>query len=236
MTKLSYLNNTYLFTSEATFIEIRENEKGKAIILDETIFYPQWGGQPSDKGEIIVGENIFIVNDVRLDENWTVYHFGEFKKGEFKKGDKVSLIIDKERRILNARLHSAGHLLDCAVFKMGIENLKATKWYHFPDAPYVEYDWIIENPNEIITILQNYSNELIEQNLQIDKKDLSNEEAQSNGIVAPIGKSARVIIFSWFPICGCGGTHINNTSEIGKLIIKKIKSNKGISRISYTIE
>jgi alanyl-tRNA synthetase len=41
MTKLNYLDNTYLFESKAIFVEIRENEKGKAVILDETIFYPQ---------------------------------------------------------------------------------------------------------------------------------------------------------------------------------------------------
>ncbi|PIS39583.1 MAG: alanyl-tRNA editing protein AlaX, partial [Candidatus Nealsonbacteria bacterium CG08_land_8_20_14_0_20_38_20] len=114
MTKLNYFDNTYLFESEAIFIEIKENEKGKAVILDATIFYPQGGGQPADKGEIVSGDNIFVVSDVRLDESGTVWHFGEFKTGEFKQGDKVDLKIDKDRRILNAKLHSAGHLLDCA--------------------------------------------------------------------------------------------------------------------------
>ena len=118
MTKLNYLDNTYLFESEAIFIEIKENEKGKAVILDETIFYPQGGGQPADRGEIVSGDNIFAVSDVRLDETGTVGHFGEFKQGEFKQDDKVDLKIDKDRRILNAKLHSAGHLLDCAVSKI----------------------------------------------------------------------------------------------------------------------
>ena len=112
MTKLNYLSNTYLFDSEAIFVEIKENEKGKAVILDKTIFYPQGGGQPADKGKIISGDTIFIVNDVRIDEVGIVWHFGEFSNGQFKIGNKVILKIDKDRRKLNAKLHSAGHLLD----------------------------------------------------------------------------------------------------------------------------
>jgi Ser-tRNA(Ala) deacylase AlaX len=236
MTKLNYLDNTYLFESEAIFVEIKENEKGKAIILDETIFYPQGGGQSADKGEIVLANNIFVISDVRLDETGTVWHFGEFKNGSFKQGDKVRLKIDKDKRILNAKLHSAGHLLDCAVTKMGIENLKPTKGFHFPDGPYVEYNGIIENPAEIIPILQKNIDELIAQNLQVEKKDLSTEEAQKMGIWAPIGKSARVVNFAGFPICGCGGTHVNSASEIGKIVIRKIKSNQGKTRIAYAIE
>lgn len=170
MTKLNYLDDTYIFESQAIFVEVRENEKGKAIILDETIFYPQGGGQPADKGEIISGNTIFTVNDVRLDENGTVWHFGEFKNGEFKQNDKVFLKIDKDRRIANAKLHSAGHLLDCAVSKMGLENLTPTKGFHFPDGPYVEYDGIIENPADIIPALQKNIDDLVKQNLPVEKK------------------------------------------------------------------
>lgn len=235
MTKLNYFDNAYLFESEAIFVEIKENEKGKAVILDETIFYPQGGGQPADKGEIIFGDKIFAVNDVRLDETGIVWHFGEFKNGEFKQGDKVILKIDKDRRILNTKLHFAGHLLDCAVSKMGIENLKPTKGFHFPDGSYVEYDGIIENSAEIIPILQKNIDELIAQNLQVERKDLSPEEAQSKGVLAPAGKSARVINFAGFSICGCGGTHVNNASEIDKIIIRKIKFNQGKTKITYSV-
>lgn len=235
MTKLNYLDDTYLFEAEAIFIKVKENSIRKAVVLDETIFYPQGGGQPADKGEIISGDNIFAVSDVRLDETGTVWHFGEFKNGEFKQNDKVILKIDKDRRILNAKLHSAGHLLDCAVSKIQIENLKPTKGFHFPDGPYVEYDGTIENPAEIIPILQKNIDELIKQNLNVERKNLSPKEAQDNNICAPVGKSARVINFTGFSICGCGGTHVNTTSEIGKIIIRKIKSNQGKTKIAYTI-
>lgn len=236
MTKLNYLKDTYVFESNAIFVEIKENEKGKAVILEETIFYPQGGGQPADKGQIISDSAVFSVSDVRLDENGTVWHFGEFENGKFQKGDKVSLKIDKDRRIENAKLHSAGHLLNCAVTKMGIENLEPTKGFHFPDGPYVEYNGTIENPADIIPELEKTVNELIAENLQVEKQDLSPEEAKSQDVWAPEGKTARVVNFAGFPNCGCGGTHVNSASEIGKIIIRKIKSKKGITKIAYSVE
>lgn len=236
MTKLNYLNDTYVFKSNAIFVEIKEQEKGKAIILDETIFYPQGGGQPADKGKIISDNAVFSVNDVRLDENGIVWHFGEFKSGEFQKGEKVTLKIEKEKRITNAKLHSAGHLLDCAVKKMGIENLEPTKGFHFSDGPYVEYKGTIENPAEIIPELEKILNELIAQNLQVEKHDLSPDEAKAQKVWTPESKSARVVNFAGFSNCGCGGTHVNSASEIGKIIIRKIKSKKGVTKIAYSME
>jgi len=236
MTKLNYLNDTYAFESEAKFVEIKENEKGKAVILDETIFYPQGGGQPADKGEIISGDNVFAVEDVRLDENGIVWHFGEFKKGDFANGNTVALKIDKDRRILNARLHSAGHLLDCAVLKMEMDNFNPTKGFHFPDGPYVEYEGVIENPAEAMAILQRNIDELILQDLKVESRNMNSEEAREKGIHSPAGKSARVVSFAGFPICGCGGTHIGSAAEIGRLTVRKIKSGQGKTKISYFIE
>ncbi len=236
MTKLLYLDNTYLFESEATFLETKENENRKAIILDQTIFYPQGGGQPADTGEITSENSTFKVTDTRLDENGTVWHFGEFQNQEFKPNEKVKLKIDKEKRILNARLHSAGHLIDCAVEKMRIENLKATKGFHFPEGPNVEYEGTLENPEEFIPELEKTVNELISQNLKLEKRELSPEEAKAQNVWAPPEKSARVVNFEGFSNCGCGGTHVNSTSEIGKIIIRKIKSRKGITKVAYSIE
>lgn len=236
MTILKYLDNTYLFESEATFIEMRENEKGKAVILDETIFYPQGGGQPADRGEILSGDGVFLVNDVRLDEDGTVWHFGEFKNGTFNKGDHVVLKIDQSRRMLNAKLHSAGHLLDCAISRMEMKQLQPTKGFHFPDGPYVEYDGTIENPVDLMPLLQKQIDDLILQNLTLERKDLSPEEAQCEGIHAPVGKQVRVVHFNGYSGCGCGGTHVNSSSEIGKVIIRKIKSGQGKTKISYAVE
>jgi Ser-tRNA(Ala) deacylase AlaX len=233
MTKLIYLSNSYLAKSNAIIIEERKDDLGLALILDQTIFYPQGGGQPSDTG-IISGSNVFFnVDKVRLNENGEVLHYGEYEKGSFQSG-LVQTEINIERRIVNAKVHSAGHLLDCAVTALGIK-LIPTKGFHFPEGPYVEYDGILDNHNEWISPLEEKINELVNQNIKIDDYVLSSEEAAQKGVWAPPGKSARVVVFEGYEGCGCGGTHVSSSSEIGKMKIRKIKVKKGVTRIAYSI-
>lgn len=236
MTELAYLKNTYLYESTAVFIEVKKSDQREAIVLNTTIFYPQGGGQPADIGEIVSRNAIFSVTDVRLDKEGIVWHFGVFKVGTFTESQEVALKIDQDRRVLNAKIHSAGHLLDCAVSKMGLDNLKPTKGFHFPDGPYVEYEGVIENSVDIITELEQLINELISQDLEIETNSLSSEAAKIQGVWAPSGKSARVVNFTGFPNCGCGGTHVRSSSEIGKIVIRKIKHKKGVTRIGYNLE
>jgi len=236
MTNLMYLAYTYLFTAEAHVIDVRTLEGGRtAIILDQTIFYPQGGGQPCDKGIITSVSAQFDVNDVRLDKDGIVYHIGSFTTGIFKAGEVVSLAIDEQRRIAHAKLHSAAHLLDCAVSTSNLP-LKPTKGYHFPEGPYVEYEGTIEASDNLIHLLQEKVNGLIAQNIPVIINQLTSEQAQEQGITAPAGKSARVVSFQEFKGCGCGGTHVRSSGEIGQMIIRKLKSKGNITRISYDIQ
>ena len=92
-----------------------------AMILNETIFHPQGGGQPGDHGIIlnsITKEEVFIVVDTRVsptDRN-VIYHYGHFAPNslhDFLDTDRTVLLhVNEQSRRLNARLHSAGHLLD----------------------------------------------------------------------------------------------------------------------------
>lgn len=236
MTRLLYLDDTYQFESTANILETIRLEDGRyAAILDQTIFYPQGGGQPYDTGTISSDTARFVVSEVRLDEQGTVRHIGIFEHGTFAPNAKVSLTINKERRLLNTRSHSAGHLLDCAVTQLGLA-LHPSKGYHFPEGPYVEYKGNIDNCPEIIDKLQNKINMLLASNPHILTEKLSFQEAQDRGIVTPVGKVARLVTWDGFAACGCGGTHVRSAEEIGIIIIRKIKSTSGITRISYEIK
>lgn len=236
MTKLIYLQDTYLNNLSARVIDVRVLEDGRtAVILDQTIFYPQGGGQPCDHGNIYNFQGRFDVNDVRLDKDGVVYHIGEFEDKQFIPGQAVDLTIDMPRRIFNARLHSAGHLIDCAMaqFKLPI---RPTKGYHFQEGPYVEYVGDIPNTPGMIQALEEKVNALIDADLQVQIEQLSEQEALQRGIIVPEGKSARVVCFKEFGPCGCGGTHVRSAKEIGKIIIRKIKSKSGCTRVSYEIQ
>lgn len=237
-TKLKYLEDTYLFEYESKVLEVGENEFGKYVILDETIFYPQGGGQPSDTGIIFSNESVFKVSKTVLMDNGVVIHFGKFETGEgFEIGEKVELKINKEKRILFAKLHSAGHLIDNALFEIGLsDKLKAVKGFHFEAGPYCEYSGSLESPSQYIEELEKKVNELISKKLKIQKENINSEEAEKRNLKSPEGKDVRMVKFEGYEFGGCGGTHVRDSSEIGKIKIRKIKNKKGNIAISYSVE
>ena len=235
MTKLNYLENTYLFESEAKIIETWKDDFWEYIILDETIFYPQGWGQPSDIWEIIFSENIFEVTKTMLDEKWIVFHYWEYCRdipcGYPEKDSTVRLKINSKNRIKNAKNHTAWHLLDIATKNIWLE-LIARKWFHFDTGCYVEYSWIynVEQKEEILKKLNLEINKLISQNLKINVE--KNLEWNS-----PEGKTFRKVSFenyknNW---CGCGWTHLNSIWELEKVEITNIKNKKWNCKISYKV-
>ncbi|MFC1802323.1 alanine--tRNA ligase-related protein [Patescibacteria group bacterium] len=234
-TELLYLENTYLFESTATFLETRQNEKGLAIILDKTIFYPQGGGQPTDTGYIRNNNTVFKVTFVGLDEKGVVWHFGEFEQGSFENNQEVSLEIDEEKRKLHTRIHSAGHLLDCAVQEMNL-GITPDKGFHFVEGPSLESEGTLEVTDELKGSIEKKVNELVEANLKVNRENVSSEEAVKKGMKAPTGKDVRLIGFENYKECGCGGTHVIASADIGKITIRKMSSKKGRTKISYAVE
>ncbi|TAM43408.1 alanine--tRNA ligase, partial [bacterium] len=109
---------------ETKFVGYKENscqaeilailKDGKEIILDQTPFYAESGGQVGDTGKLINGKNVFEVLSTQKIDN-VFLHIGEVKSGSFKKGDKVAAQINVERRLSIARNHTATHILQAAL-------------------------------------------------------------------------------------------------------------------------
>ena len=233
-TELLYSQDSYQMKSSGKILDIQENEKGKAIILDRTIFHPRGGGQPNDQGVISNDKAKFKVTMVRADENGTILHWGEYEYGNFNTDDIVSLQIDEELRLKSMKCHSAGHLIDCATQQLNLP-IKAVRGHHFDDNPFVEYEGILDKQIDMIPIIQNALNELLRKDLPISSKILSENEIKEKKLIIPKGKIAREVTIEGFPACGCGGTHVKRTSEIGKITIHKIKSKKGKTKVFYNV-
>ncbi len=239
-TKLDYFENTYQFESTGKIVDILSTLEGKTtLILDQTIFYPQGGGQPYDVGTIHHSQGRFRVSEVRMKEG-IVHHIGTIEHGAFSIGENVLLKIDETRRRLNARLHSAGHLIDVAVESFR-KNWVAGKGYHFPEGPYVEYEAEI-TPEEIEPfrkMLEQKTNHLLHQHTPVKKQIVEKENVHElcgfTPDYLPDGKPVRVITLSGSKGCPCGGTHVENTKEIGLVHVTKITSKKGIIRVSYSL-
>lgn len=237
-TKLLYLENFMTREREAKVLEVGEDNGKTIVLLDQTIFYPQGGGQPYDKGIIESASGKFAVEEVRFLDG-TVRHIGHFESGSFKKGDIATCKIEKGRRELNSRLHSAGHLVDMALSTLKPDWIPG-KGYHFPDGPYVEYHGILnaQETEKLKAEIEQRANELIQKGAEVairfaDKKEMT-KLCRFVPDYIPEGKPGRVVLFGNFGV-PCGGTHVKYLSELKSMTIRKIKQDGDNVRISYDI-
>lgn len=238
-TELLYMTNRSFEFSGSEVVDTFKNESGKTVlILDKTIFYPQGGGQSFDIGEIYTQSSVFSVEEVRFVDG-LVHHIGTYKNGDIKAGDIVNLKIDPERKTLNSKLQSAGHLIDIALRNAGFKEIIPLKGYHFPDGPYVEYVGEINGEN-IAEKLQEELNKMINTGYEVVTKLSTLEEAKSCCYFfpphIPEGKPVRIVAVWNNEFIPCGGTHVSNITELRGLKVKEVKQKKGNTRVSYSIE
>ena len=230
MTKLIYLENQNQYESKAKVLEISNTENGKAIILDQTIFYIQGGGQPGDKGLVVNEDGTFEVTKTVFSEEGVALHLGNFVQGSFEVNTEVDLKVDIPSRKLNSKIHSAGHLIDLAVKNSGL-TWKSGKSYHYPEGSYIEYtsDFSEDLGTQISSLIEQINNEydnLVTQNLPFQ---IRLDKSQSYK-----GQPLRIVTIAGLIDCPCSGTHVENTSELEGFKITKIKVKSGVIKVSYS--
>lgn len=209
---------------DAHIVQIAPEDNFTKILTDQTVFYPQGGGQPSDKGIMTDGVTVFNVQSV-FNDSGTIIHKGAFIPGQqFKVGQTVKLNVDAVLRTLHNKNHTAGHLVDYALYNLGY-TLISDKAYHFPQGPYVEYQGILEQNEreQLLPKLEKAVNDLISQALPVNIMLINNDPQK------------RAMVVSNFQPILCGGTHVLNTKDIGQVTIRKIKNEKGNLRVSYAV-
>ncbi|KAJ5074329.1 threonyl and alanyl tRNA synthetase second additional domain-containing protein [Anaeramoeba ignava] len=257
LNEVKYLFEPKLFTFETKVVSFKKDEIKKGtqfyrIELEDTIFHAKGGGQPNDIGKITSLEESdpnlqaeFIVQEVIADlQQNSIYHLGTLKNEQliFKENQKVNLQIDKDRRELNSRLHSAGHLLSSIVtegLKLPIVGFKGN---HYPKQCFVEFEGVIENlqtqRDQIISKIQNAIDEAIANKLVLHRQIVSKDKLPEVCYSVPqtvFFDPVQVVSIGDFKGNICGGTHVEHIGEIGKLVIKKINQKKSVTRISYDI-
>lgn len=222
-TQLLYLQDMCKLNCQAHVVEIIQDADAQKVVLDKTVFYPQGGGQPADKGTIQNQETTFDVQSA-FNENGTVYHKGTFQSGSFTPGTVVEVHVDPQVRALHNKNHTAGHLIDYGLANLGY-SLVSGKAYHFPQGPYVEYEGTLEQAEreQLQVSLEKAVNELVQQGLPVIITLLENNP-----------NKRAMLVEGYAPIL-CGGTHVVNTKDIGYITIRKIKNEKGNLRVSYAV-
>lgn len=235
MTKKLYLEDTYQFHFESVIEETGKDEKGIFVILDKSAFYPQGGGQPADQGII---KNDYFKADVihvvqRGDE---IRHHITLQTTEIPIGSKVYCLLNQERRLINARYHTAAHLLGNIVEILN-PKLKAIKGHSFPSEAYVEFQGDDQTINS--TTLQSTIDETIARNDKIIIFEISTEAFEEQFYKLPYSvpdnKKFRVIQIGKMPPIPCGGTHLAYIGEIGHMKISKLKTKNNCIHISYEV-
>lgn len=238
MTKLLYLEDFDVTNCEATVTKVEEFEGKQVIVLDQTCFYPKGGGQDYDLGNIKSKNADFKIEAVIFVDG-EVKHIGEFENDNFTIGDKVSCSVEIERRELNSRIHSAGHALDMAVRKLGW-SWHPGKGAHYPHMSFVEYsgEFDSEQKQKLIEELQLAINELLAKGTTNTIKFMTPEEMSATGAVVPEnlpkGKPTRAVFYDDFAV-PCGGTHVKNINQVGKIIVTNMKRKNGNIRVSYQV-
>ncbi|HCU07095.1 MAG TPA: hypothetical protein DIC42_05925 [Holosporales bacterium] len=238
MTELMYIEYADLFELPAQVTQHGRDAKGMYLVLNQSLFYPQGGGQPADQGKIITANTCYEVFDVR-NVDGEVRHYIVASGVLIHPGEAVTIKIDKERRVLNSKYHTAGHLIAAVIEKQN-PDLKAIKGHQFPGEAYVEFDGTVSDADNFVNQINSQVSECIASGPTVKTEELDSVDvatiAQDLPYELPNNKTLRVCHIAGFSPVPCGGTHVSTVEDIASLIIQKCKSKKSKTKIYYEVE
>ncbi|MCU0552851.1 MAG: alanine--tRNA ligase [Leptolyngbya sp. Prado105] len=223
-------------------------EAGTAVqvILNQTPFYAESGGQIGDRGYLSGADLVIRVEDVKKESAFFV-HFGRVERGTVRVGDKVTAQIDLSCRRRAAANHSATHLLQAALRKVVDEGISQAG--SLVDFDRLRFDFNYSKPltPEQIQQIEQQINTWIAEGHSAEIAVMPIADAKAKGAIAMFGEKygdeVRVIDFPGVSMELCGGTHVGNTAEIGlfKLVsetgvaagIRRIEAISGASVLDY---
>ncbi len=222
MTERLYYKDAYLvdFTAQVTAIEA----DGTHIVLDRTAFYPTSGGQPHDIGALGTSRIIDVI-----DEETRVVHVCAAPTS-LAIGERVSGLVDQERRFDHMQQHSGQHLLSALL-------ADAYGWstvsVHFGDDTNT-----VDVTAASIDLSQLLAIESRVNRLAADDRDITvtfEDAAHATGLRKPSNRDGMLRIVSIVGIdkSACGGTHVRRTGEIGSILLRRVEKTKGHTRIEF---
>ena len=209
MTKMLFYQNPYTREYQTKVLQV----KGNKVLLEETIFFPQASTEPGDTGKI----NDRKVVEVEREKD-KIWHILE-KVPDFKEGETVNLQIDWEKRYKMMRLHSGLHLL-AGAFEL-LFRQRAVAGMVKADSAFLVFKQPVE---DYIQDSLGQANDDIQDGLEIK----TYEDEKGKGF-----RWCKVGDYSPIP---CGGVHVKNTKEIGKLFLIKKTIEDGRQKLTVGVE
>ncbi|WP_440026148.1 alanine--tRNA ligase [Chromobacterium amazonense] len=203
------------------------------VVLDNTAFYAEGGGQVGDVGEISATgglDALFDVADTQKIQGAVFGHKGVLARGALKVGDSVTATIDLHQRLASARNHSATHLLHAALRHVLGSHVAQKGSLVNPER--TRFDFAHGEPvtAEQIAELERVVNRVIAHNVEVKAELMSMADAQKSGAMMlfgeKYGEEVRVLTMGDFSAELCGGTHVKRTGDIG---LFKIVAESGVA-------
>lgn len=211
--------------------ELREvgHDQSVTLVLDRTPFYGESGGQVGDTGEIVGSGFRFIVTDTQKDSD-LILHIGHLVEGTLKEGAKVTAKVDSARRLGIRRAHSATHLLHYALQK----NLgkHAQQQGSKVDEDWLRFDFSNTSPvaSDQLALVESDVQARVSDSAAIAWKTVPLADARKAGAMMLFGEKypdpVRMVSMGEFSRELCGGTHLENTRDVGPF---EILTEEGVS-------
>ncbi len=226
---------TALLHNDELVEELGEGEDGELVVA-ETPFYGEIGGQVGDTGTIEGKDFVFEVQDTRRPLDNLISHIGTVRKGRIRKGDSVSLIVTEDKRRATEANHSGTHVLQAALKRVLGDHIKQSGSLVNAERLRFDFTHFSKIEDHEMEQIENLANAVIRRNVPVVTRVLPIEEAIKTGATAVFdekyGDRVRVVQMGDYSMELCGGTHIQRTGDIGFLkILHESAVAAGVRRI-----
>ena len=231
-TKALYFDDYKLVEFKGKVLKIIDNY----VILDQTAFYPTSGGQMHDVGELN-GQKVVDV----FKQGAIIVHEIE-SKPSFGEGEVVEGRIDYDNRLQLTQHHTVTHLVNVAARKILGRHVNQAGAKKTLEKAHLDITHFKNVSDEEIKQIEDETNKIIEKTLPVNKFFMSRDEAEQaygmgiyQGGAVP-GKKLRLVEIPDLDVEACGGTHLDNTGEAGKVkILRSVKIQDGVVRLEYVV-
>ncbi|WP_456365193.1 alanyl-tRNA editing protein [Thermococcus sp.] len=235
MTEKLFYRDPYLREANARITGVEVEGKRVKLTLDRTIFYPEGGGQPSDRGRI--EGNGFAVRVEKVTGKDEIVHEGIIEGRTPEVGGEVRLILDWEWRYENMRAHTGQHILS-AIIK-GLYGAETTGFQIFPEYNKIEIDHSGELKWTEILEIERKTNGVIWGDIPVEVEVYGELPAELRSLLrkevsSKVRPPIRVVRIGTVDVTPCGGTHVRSTGEIGFLkVLRVYRKSRKLLRVEF---
>ena len=230
-----YLQDDHCFETEARVVAVRD----ACLAFDRSCFYPGGGGQPPDSGTArILGGEVLEIVSVHADQEGIIWHVSNAPLASDLVGERVQLVLNKERRLALTRYHTVLHVLNTIALRdyggwiTGVQIAEE----------YSRIDFKLDGfAAAMCAELENKVNAVLAESHTLKAYSIPEEQFRQRGDLLRtleakppvVDGQVRVVEIQGFDAQACGGTHVGSTSEIGRFTIFRTENKGKINKRLY---